>query len=46
MTPTAPLDEIHAASMNAVQRIRDEVARRSAEIHQWTPRPCPPKDVS
>lgn len=38
-----PIDEIHAACLNARQRIRDRARFIAAQIAVWEPRPAPPR---
>lgn len=41
MTPTEPLDAVHADSILAVAAIRDHVRWLRWVVATWTPRPCP-----
>jgi hypothetical protein len=41
MTPTAPLDQTHADSLEAKYRIRRQVTGLKLRVAAWTPRPCP-----
>jgi len=43
MTPSEPIDELHAMCLEARDAIRRHVRVLRALAAEWEPRPCPPR---
>jgi hypothetical protein len=44
MSPSAPLDDTHEDSIEAVRSIRERMIFIRRQIAGWEPRPCPPRE--